>query len=646
LIDRLTEGLDMNQIGTWDWDICAGRVVWSNKTYEIMGLASADTTPSYETARRLAHTEDLEDFEQAFRQCKEVTGAYDLRSRIIRADGAIRHVVARGRLERGPDSEPLRMFGTLQDVTEEHEERAQARNHEASSRASHRRLEQQLPLTLEASPIAMLMVDPERGITNFNTRSEELFGYSRSEILGRRVEQLVPEILRSEHERLGAAYTKQPARRSMGRGRQLHCRHKNGTLIPVKIALSPVETPDGRRVIAAVVDLSDHKRLEEQVRQAQKLEAIGTLASGVAHDFNNLLMGVSGCANIAISTLEPERPEHLYLNEIMKAAERGTAIAHQLLTFSRKRKAQVEVFDFNPMVTEMQELFRRLLGEDIGISVQIGAGDGHVLADRGLMQQVLMNLVVNARHAMATGGKLSIETHNEEVAEPNPHSLRAGEYVVLTVTDNGVGMTEEVRLRAFEPFFTTRENEQGTGLGLSIVYGITKEAGGHIGVQSRVNEGTTFKVMLPTTQALPATGPEEEASDGREQVLGTILVVEDSLEVLMVIRFYLEEAGHKVLGAASGEEAVEHCERHQEKIDLVLIDVVLPGMSGAETFRKIRELRPELEDVVFMSAHESELLTKRGQLEPGIQTLQKPFGSDALLLCVRESLEKHKPGPG
>jgi PAS domain S-box-containing protein len=537
------------------------------------------------------------------------------------------------------------MIGTLQDVTKEQLrldelEKGRIAAEERLRKTAEKLLwsEQLYRLAIEASPVAMMLVDTEHHVVMTNAKSEAMFGYTAAELLGKTIEDLVPIELRDAHRAERAAYMANPATRPMGRGREMHGRHKDGSLILVEIALDPIVAPGGNTVLASITDVSNRRRIEAELRRSQKLEAVGTLSSGVAHEFNNVLMGVSGCADIASSTIEPDNPALMYLNEIKKSAARGTAISQQLMGFTRMSKTVLVVLDLNTVVSDAVMLIGRLLGEEIEVSVRMAAENGRILADRGLMEQVLMNLVNNARDAMPEGGQLAIETRNVVLTEPNEHQLHPGDFVALRVTDSGTGMTEDVSQQVFNPFFTTKDVGQGTGLGLSIAYGIVQEVGGAIHLTSQPNKGTTFEILLPTTQKLPGSDSEPLVK-ALETTVGTILLIEDEPAVRMTASFYLKGAGYQVLEAASGAEAIECSKQHKGRIDLVLSDVMLPGMSGSETVQEIRKLRPDI-DVLYMSAHDTAWLVERDRIGREVQTLQKPFGSDVLLTSVREALEK------
>ena len=408
-----------------------------------------------------------------------------------------------------------------------------------------------------------------------------------------------------------------------------------------------IRWPDGRDVrLELAFDITQQKRLEEQLQASQKMEAVGQLAGGVAHDFNNLLSVVVNYANFVLDGLHESDPLRKDVLEIRKAGDRAVSLTRQLLAFSRKQVLEPQVLDLNKTVAEMEPMLKRLIGEDVELVRTLATGLGKVKADPGQVEQVIMNLVVNARDAMPTGGRLTMETANVELdagyARENP-VITPGAYVLLAISDTGCGMDEEVRKRLFEPFFTTKELGKGTGLGLSTVYGIVKQSGGYIWVSSEPDQGSTFKVYLPRLmdETAPATVPKEE-----EEVLAgteTILVVEDEDAVREVAARMLRSAGYRVLTASNGSEALSSCEGHPEKIHLLLTDVVMPGMSGRQLAKRMREVRPELQ-ILYMSGYLPSAIGHHGVLEPGEVFLHKPFNGKELRRKVRRALGTRQNG--
>jgi len=381
---------------------------------------------------------------------------------------------------------------------------------------------------------------------------------------------------------------------------------------------------------------------EKQLVQSQKLEAVGRLAGGISHDFNNLLTVILGYTDISRRNLKEGDPLLRNLEEIGKASERAASLTRQLLAFSRKQVMQPKVFDMNTVVTDLNKMLRRMIGEDIELRVISQADLGNIKADPVQHEQVIMNLVVNARDAMPKGGKLSIETSDVYLDESYARehvSVDPGEYVMLAISDTGCGMNEETRQHIFEPFFTTKDSGKGTGLGLSMVYGIVKQSGGNIWVYSEEGRGTTFKIYFPRVTA--EAEEYKRAGDAIEMPKGseTILLVEDAALVRTLAKQVLETAGYNVLEAGSAEAALTICEHiNGTRIDLLLTDVVMPGMSGNDMSKVLLKRQPDM-PVLYMSGYTDEAIVQHGVLEAGINFLQKPFSPGALASKVREVLD-------
>ncbi|HEU4403171.1 MAG TPA: PAS domain S-box protein [Candidatus Polarisedimenticolia bacterium] len=392
-------------------------------------------------------------------------------------------------------------------------------------------------------------------------------------------------------------------------------------------------------------DVSERRRLEDQLRQSQKMEAIGRLAGGVAHDFNNLMTAVSGYSELLLGRFEKDDPVRRDLEEIKKAGDRAAALTRQLLAFSRRQVLRPEVLDLNAVVAGMDQMLRRLIGEDIELMTALSPALGMVRADPGQIEQVIMNLAVNSRDAMPRGGKLTIETGNIDLDETYARGhaeARPGAYVMLAVSDTGEGMDAETRAHLFEPFFTTKGQGEGTGLGLSMVYGIVKQSGGNVWVYTEPGHGTTVKVYLPHV----ARGAERVAApavaSGPAHGDETVLLVEDEEVVRSLAREILEMHGYSVLVARDGLEALQICERHPGRIHLLLTDVVMPRMNGRDLVERAAPMRPDMR-ILFMSGYTSDTIVHHGVLDPGTAYLQKPFSVDGLAHRVREVLDAH-PG--
>jgi len=388
-------------------------------------------------------------------------------------------------------------------------------------------------------------------------------------------------------------------------------------------------------------DDTNRKKLEEQFRQSQKMEAVGRLAGGIAHDFNNLLTCINGYSELLTLKMDGRDPSRKFAEEIHAAGEKAAALTRQLLAFSRRQVLQPEVLDLNSVVRDLEQMIRRLIGEDIDLHVIQSSPLGRVKADPGQISQVIMNLVVNARDAMPHGGHLIIQTADVELDENfvlEPSGTRPGHYVMLAVRDSGSGMGPEVRSHLFEPFFTTKELGKGTGLGLSTVYGIVKQSEGYVSVDSRVGVGTTFTIYLPRVEGSPQNGSREPDISSDKQNSETILLVEDEKSVLELAQRLLSRQGYRVISANNGSSALQVCREQVDPIHLLVTDVVMPKMEGRDLARQIRALLPQIK-VLFVSGYSEDAILHQGLLEPGTAFLQKPFTADSLPRKVREALD-------
>jgi two-component system cell cycle sensor histidine kinase/response regulator CckA len=383
-------------------------------------------------------------------------------------------------------------------------------------------------------------------------------------------------------------------------------------------------------------DLRALRENEEQLRQAQKMEAVGRLAGGVAHDFNNLMTAVIGFSQLILARLDDPHPLRRDIEEIMRAGERASGLTNQLLAFSRKQVLQPKVLDLNAVVVEVEKLLRRLIGENVELLSELDPALGPVEADPGQLEQVIVNLVVNARDAMPTGGKVTIETANVALDRDSGLDVLPGPYVLLAVSDTGVGIDEETKRQIFEPFFTTKAEGEGTGLGLATVFGIVKQSGGDVALESELGRGTTFKIYLPCA-AEPIERLEPQAVQAKPKGSETILLVEDEDFVRRLEREVLEESGYTVLEASNPHHALELERSHVGEIDLLLTDLVLPELSGRELAERLTARRPALK-TLFVSGYPKDALNG-GTLEPGTAFLQKPLTPGSLAHKVRELLD-------
>ena len=424
-------------------------------------------------------------------------------------------------------------------------------------------------------------------------------------------------------------------------GIEVKWKRKDSSSVTVRISGRAVSSADEPAdVLEAIAeDVTDRRVLEDQFRQAQKMEAVGRLAGGVAHDFNNLLMVISGYAEVILASLDAHHPLHEKGRAIQQAADRATTLTRQLLAFSRKQLLELKVIDVNAVVQDMERLLRPLIGENVEFDAQLSPEAAHTRADAGQLEQILMNLVVNAKDAMPNGGKLTMQTQNIVVDENHRRGqtfIRPGQYVMLSVSDTGMGMDKETQSRIFEPFFTTKEKGKGTGLGLSTVYGIVKQSGGYVLVQSEEGRGTKFQIYLPRVEGTA----EKHAPQSTPAILGgseTVLLVEDEESVRQLVRDTLAAKGYRVVEAENGEAGLAAAAQHQGKIDLVITDVVMPGIGGRELIKQLAELRPETK-VLYLSGYTEDAIISEGTIERDAAFLQKPFTLKSLSQKVREVL--------
>jgi PAS domain S-box-containing protein len=504
----------------------------------------------------------------------------------------------------------------------------------------------------EANPEAMFVYDYDTlRILAVNEAATARYGYSREEFLALTLRDIRPP---EDQARLDEELRDRPDWGAVRRG--IRHRTKDGRVLDVELVARPIEFAGRRARLVLARDVTAQRQLEEQLRQSQKMEAVGQLAGGIAHDFNNLLTAILGSTQLLLHSTGPDDPRREDIEAIQQAGLRAADLTRQLLAFSRRQVLAPKVLDVNAVVVNMDKMLRRLIGEHIALATVLDPAAGTVNADPGQLEQVLLNLAVNARDAMPDGGQLTIETARvtlgSEYAEQH-HRLPPGDYVRLAVSDTGVGMDEATRAHLFEPFFTTKEVGKGTGLGLATVYGIVKQSGGYVWVYSEPGHGTTVKVYLPRVgdaggEGAAAAGavPVTAAPEVREPYRGheTILLVEDAGPVRTLARRSLEGYGYTVLEAPDGRRALELAERYGAAIDLLVTDVVMPGLSGRELAERLARTRPDLR-VLYTSGYTDDAMVRQGVLTAGVAFLQKPFVPETLARKVREVLDGEAAGP-
>ncbi|HEV8129443.1 MAG TPA: CHASE3 domain-containing protein [Candidatus Eisenbacteria bacterium] len=494
----------------------------------------------------------------------------------------------------------------------------------------------ELEAVIETSPVPISAIDVRGNILLWNRAAEQTFGYSKEEMVGKPYQPPDEESARIYRDVFAKVTTGVPVA-----GFEIKGRKKDGSPLELSIYSAPMKDPHGRPVgvLAVIADLTEQRGLQDRLRQSQKIESVGKLAGGIAHDFNNLLTAITGYTDLLYLRLPGDIGKR-ELSEIRKASDRAASLTRQLLAFSRQQVLQPKVINVNEVVSGLSAMLTRLIGEDIELETALHEV-GPVKADPFQLEQVLMNLTVNARDAMPRGGKLTIETANVELDERYVRAhpdVKSGRFVMIAVSDTGVGMDSETRARIFEPFFTTKAMGKGTGLGLSTVYGIVKQSQGHMWVYSEPGQGATFKVYLPLHTE--AEEPSAPAPPARVVPRGweTILAVEDEESLLNLVAEILRDGGYQVLPAHGPKEAQRILAEYREPIHLLLTDVVMPGLSGRALADQALKERPGMR-VLYMSGYTDNAIVHHGVLDPGVTFIQKPFTPDALIKLVREVLD-------
>jgi two-component system cell cycle sensor histidine kinase/response regulator CckA len=488
-----------------------------------------------------------------------------------------------------------------------------------------------------ADMIAVVEIDGRR---IYNSPSyERILGYSLEELQATSsFEQIHPD----DRQLVKQAAT-ETRRTGIGRRIEYRMRHKDSSWLILESTASTVLDAEGRvdKLVIVNRDITARKKLEEQLRQVQKMEAIGRLSGGIAHDFNNLLGVIIGYSEILQERLPSKDLLRESADEIVAAGKRAASLTRQLLAFSRQQVLEPKILDLNEVVSDMEKMLRRLIGEDIELITNRDPMLGRARADQGQIEQVIMNLVVNARDAMPQGGRLVIATANTEMDETfvkrYPYPVQTGQYIVLTVSDNGAGMDAATKARVFEPFFTTKEKGKGTGLGLSTVYGVVKQSGGYIDFDSEPGEGTTFRIYFRrVNEPVESEGPPAEAQPPVREA-SIVLLVEDEASLLRLTRNLLEMSGYTVLEAKDGSEALRISQEYAGAIDLLLTDIVMPGISGRSLAQQLSQQRPDMK-ILFMSGYTGQGIGEKEYLEGGDLFLQKPVTRDTLTRKVSEAL--------
>ncbi len=486
----------------------------------------------------------------------------------------------------------------------------------------------------------MIAVVAANGDRLYNSPSYgRILGYSPDKLLGT---QGFDEIHPDDRQKVIEA-AEEARRTGVGRRIEYRIQHQDGHWEYVESTASAVRNVQGEVEKLVVVNraIGERRRLEEQLRQVQKMDAIGRLSGGVAHDFNNLLGVIIGYGEVLRDGISEKDPLRSSIDQILKAGHRAASLTRQLLAFSRQQVLEPRVLILNSVVSDMEKMLRRLIGEDIELNISLDPTAAKIKADQGQIEQVIMNLIVNARDAMPEGGRLTIETGtiemDEEFVKRYPYPVLTGPYVLLTVSDTGIGMDAGTQQRIFEPFFTTKEKGKGTGLGLSTVYGVVKQSGGYIDVRSSPGTGTTFQIYIPKIKQATPLQAQNRDIDSPLHGTETILLVEDEAALRTITRSHLEHLGYFVMEAENGREALEKSRKHSDPIHILLTDMIMPELSGHALAEELGRLRPEIR-VIYMSGYSGRTYNSQSDLDPGSFFLQKPFTRDNLARKIREVL--------
>ncbi len=639
---RLESAQAQARIGSWEFDPATRTIVWTKELFRLLGRDPRLGPPPPEDLLELVHPDDRGRLREANQRAALSSASCTCEYRSNPAHGPVRHFSSILQPARDAAGQLLRIDGTLQEITDR--KRAEAAAHEGEKRFQR---------LLENSNDIIAVIDARGTYLAISGPIKAILGYVPEELVGRNGFELLHPEDSSTTVRALARALDAPGNTHRVENRY---RHKLGHWIALEVVgTNWLHDPGIRGVVLNIREITARKHaeleratLQEQLQQAMKMEAVGRLAGGVAHDFNNLLTVITGNVELACCDLSPADPLYQYLAEVTKAAESAASLTRQLLAFSRRQLIEPKILSLSELVENLRKMLHRLIGEDIELRTALAADLGSVKADPGQFDQVVVNLAVNARDAMPDGGRLTITTANVELDEAycqRHPDMKPGSYVLLAVGDTGHGMPPEVQRRLFEPFFTTKPKGRGTGLGLAVIFGVVKQAGGTIEVDSAPGRGTTFKIHLPRigepAEKLARASASPDLPRGHE----VILLVEDEQSVRELATSILKRQGYKVLAAANGGEALLLAERRAEPIHLLLTDVVMPGMNGRELSERLLAIRPDLA-VLFASGYTEDTIVHHGVLAENLHFIAKPYTLQALAQKVRQVLDAHPKLPG
>jgi PAS domain S-box-containing protein len=624
----LAEAQALAHMGSFSWDVAGNVLTWSRELYHIYGVDAATFKPSLETFVACVHPHDRALVRQQIDAALRTLQPFRFQERIVRPDGSVRRLSTQGRVIADAAQRPVRINGICFDITERHAA-------EQALRASEERYRSFFEDDLSGAFISK----PDGALVACNPAFARVFGFTGvADALAANLNSLYPSPEARQE------FVEKVRRHRKLEHLELELRHRTGR--PVHVVENAVGTFDDQGELVEIhgylFDHTERKRLEEQFRQAQKMEAVGRLAGGVAHDFNNLLTAILGYSDLLLTGMPGDSPQRPLVQEIVRASERAAELTRQLLAFSRRQVLRPLALDLNHIISGLARMLQLVLGEQTKLVLKLQPDLDSVTADPGQIEQVLMNLAVNARDAMPGGGQLEIATANVSLTEAD--CLRLGEqkpgpHVRLTVTDTGCGMPDEVKIRLFEPFFTTKGLGKGTGLGLATTYGIIKQTGGHIAVTSEVGRGSSFSILLPCNAPEQPSTQEDHDLQHAPRGIETLLLVEDDDGLRSLMRTILARQGYVVLEAPEGQEALTLAEHFTGRIHLLITDFVMPGMDGKELANRLAGTRPDTR-ILFLSGYADHPSLWMDLLAAGAHYLLKPFTPEALARKVRETLDE------
>jgi len=615
---------EIARLGSWEWDIATNRLEWSDEVFRLYGLDKAKGMPSYDVVMHTMHPDFRERFTKDIERALAGEQAFDGEYCLVRPDGSLRFTRSKGEVVRDGSGRPVRMVGIVQDVTEQKQAELMVRN------------------VLETVDEGFIIIDRDLRILSANRAYARQTGKEIDDLIGRKCHEISHNSTEPCYEHGEECAVMQVFK--TGEPHTAVHTHYDAKKNPVYVETKafPMRDPAGRVVAAIEVvnNISEKKKLEEQLRHAQKMEAVGLLAGGVAHDFNNILTAIIGYGNLMEMHIARDDVLRSYVDQILAGAARAANLTQSLLAFSRKQVISPRPLSVNDAISLVEKLLKRVIGEDIDFSTALASDELVIMADPSQVEQALMNLATNARDAMPRGGSLVIRTGIATIDEAfrKAHGFgKDGQYATIAVTDTGTGMDAETRERIFEPFFTTKELGRGTGLGLAIVYGVVAQNSGYVTVVSEPGKGSTFTLYFPRVDAAAAVEAAAAPLSGMRKGSGTILIAEDDEATRGLFRTMLTEFGYTVIEAVDGEDAVRKFSSLSDAVDLLVFDVVMPRKNGKEAFLAIRTVRPGIH-ALFVSGYHDDIMDPQFLRETGSRFLMKPVRPRDLLGAVQSML--------